>query len=81
MGAFTQGLQEGDFFYSLLKKLPTNFETLLAQAEKYINMEEAQRAHQESRGFQAGELPERRVEPMMPTRSISVRHLTYIPPL
>ncbi|XP_073138200.1 uncharacterized protein [Henckelia pumila] len=41
--AFTQGLREGEFFRSLLKKTPRNFEDLLARAEKYINLEEAQK--------------------------------------
>ncbi|XP_073121038.1 uncharacterized protein [Henckelia pumila] len=41
--AFTQGLREGEFFRSLVKKTPRNFEDLLARAEKYINMEEAQK--------------------------------------
>ncbi|KAL0413116.1 UNVERIFIED_CONTAM: hypothetical protein Sradi_1513300 [Sesamum radiatum] len=39
--AFTQGLQDGDFFKSLTKKLPHNFHRLLALAEQYINLEEA----------------------------------------
>ncbi|XP_073057035.1 uncharacterized protein [Primulina eburnea] len=46
--AFTQGLKEGDFFRSLVKKQPGNFEDLLSRAEKYINMEEAQRQKKES---------------------------------
>ncbi|XP_073035186.1 uncharacterized protein [Primulina eburnea] len=46
--AFTQGLKEGDFFRSLVKKQPGNFEDLLSRAEKYINMEEAQRQKRES---------------------------------
>ncbi|XP_075504505.1 uncharacterized protein LOC142541947 [Primulina tabacum] len=37
--AFTQGLREGEFFRSLTKKAPGDFEDLLARAEKYINME------------------------------------------
>ncbi|XP_075489717.1 uncharacterized protein LOC142528562 [Primulina tabacum] len=41
--AFTQGLREGEFFKSLTKKVPGDFEDLLSRAEKYINMEEAQK--------------------------------------
>ncbi|XP_073129702.1 uncharacterized protein [Henckelia pumila] len=41
--AFTQGLREGEFFRSLVKRAPRYFEDLLARAEKYINKEEAQR--------------------------------------
>ncbi|XP_073121284.1 uncharacterized protein [Henckelia pumila] len=44
---FTQGLREGEFFKSLVKKAPRTFEDLLARAEKYINMEEAQRQKKE----------------------------------
>ncbi|KAL0438779.1 UNVERIFIED_CONTAM: hypothetical protein Slati_2360900 [Sesamum latifolium] len=39
--AFTQGLQDGDFFKFLTKKPPRNFYNLLALAEQYINLEEA----------------------------------------
>ncbi|XP_073137893.1 uncharacterized protein [Henckelia pumila] len=45
--AFTQGLREGEFFKSLVKKAPRTFKDLLARAEKYINMEEAQRQKKE----------------------------------
>ncbi|XP_073152467.1 uncharacterized protein [Henckelia pumila] len=45
--AFTQGLKEGEFFRSLVKRAPRYFEDLLARAEKYINMEEAQRQKRE----------------------------------
>ncbi|XP_073137776.1 uncharacterized protein [Henckelia pumila] len=45
--AFTQGLREGEFFRSLVKRAPRYFEDLLARAEKYINMEEAQRQKRE----------------------------------
>ncbi|KAI3451162.1 hypothetical protein Pfo_007827 [Paulownia fortunei] len=40
--ALAQGLQDGEFFRSLAKKSARSFDDLLARAEKYINMEEAQ---------------------------------------
>ncbi|XP_075507473.1 uncharacterized protein LOC142544296 [Primulina tabacum] len=46
--AFTQGLSEGEFFKSLTKKVPGDFEELLSRAEKYINMEEAQKQKREA---------------------------------
>ncbi|XP_073131896.1 uncharacterized protein [Henckelia pumila] len=45
--AFTQGLKKREFFRSLVKRAPRYFEDLLARAEKYINMEEAQRQKRE----------------------------------
>lgn len=38
-----QGLIEGDLFWSLAKKPPASYDDLLERAEKYINVEEAQR--------------------------------------
>ncbi|XP_075499718.1 uncharacterized protein LOC142538238 [Primulina tabacum] len=46
--AFTQGLREGEFFKSLTKKVPGDFEDLLSRAEKYINMVEAQKQKREA---------------------------------
>ncbi|XP_075485250.1 uncharacterized protein LOC142524969 [Primulina tabacum] len=46
--AFTQGLREGEFFKSLTKKVPGDFEDLLSRSEKYINMEEAQKQKMEA---------------------------------
>lgn len=46
--AFTQGLKEGDFFISLFKKIPRDFEDLLSQAEKYLNIDEAHKLKRES---------------------------------
>ncbi|XP_075507539.1 uncharacterized protein LOC142544370 [Primulina tabacum] len=44
---FTQGLRKGEFFRSLTKKVPRDFEDLLSRVEKYINMEEAQKQKRE----------------------------------
>ncbi|XP_073031174.1 uncharacterized protein [Primulina eburnea] len=46
--AFTQGLKESEFFKSLTKKVPEDFEDLLSRADKYINMEEAQKQKREA---------------------------------
>ncbi|XP_073314756.1 uncharacterized protein [Primulina huaijiensis] len=61
--AFTQELREGEFFRSLTKKTSGDFDDLLARAEKYINMEEAQKQKREAvkreRGGQASRPEER----------------------
>ncbi|KAL0456178.1 UNVERIFIED_CONTAM: hypothetical protein Slati_0957000 [Sesamum latifolium] len=46
--AFSQGFLDGDFFKSLAKKSVSKFDAILAQAAKYINMEDAQAAKKES---------------------------------
>ncbi|XP_073030621.1 uncharacterized protein [Primulina eburnea] len=43
ISAFTQGLRGGEFFKSLVKKPPASYDDLLARAEKYVNLEDAQR--------------------------------------
>ncbi|XP_073291138.1 uncharacterized protein [Primulina huaijiensis] len=43
ISAFTQGLRGGEFFKSLFKKPPSSYDDLLARAEKYVNLEDAQR--------------------------------------
>ncbi|XP_073046094.1 uncharacterized protein [Primulina eburnea] len=43
ISAFTQGLRGGEFFKSLVKKPPLSYDDLLARAEKYVNLEDAQR--------------------------------------
>ncbi|XP_073017981.1 uncharacterized protein [Primulina eburnea] len=43
ISAFTQGLRGGEFFKSLVKKPPSSYDDLLVRAEKYVNLEDAQR--------------------------------------
>ncbi|XP_074562436.1 uncharacterized protein LOC141818939 [Curcuma longa] len=50
VSAFSQGLIEGDFFRSLIKKPPKNFDMLLTRADKYIHVEEAQSARRTDSG-------------------------------
>ncbi|XP_073294443.1 uncharacterized protein [Primulina huaijiensis] len=45
---FTQGLIEGEFFRSLTKNVPGDFDDLLSRAENYMNMEEAQKQKRET---------------------------------
>ncbi|XP_073017963.1 uncharacterized protein [Primulina eburnea] len=42
ISAFTHGLRGGEFFKSLVKKPPSSYDDLLARAEKYVNLEDAQ---------------------------------------
>lgn len=44
--AFAQGLREGDFFQSLAKKPPRDYDEFLTRVEKHINIE-AQKVRQE----------------------------------
>ena len=44
MNAFTQGLVDGDFFHSLVRKPPRSYDHMLNKANEYINVEEAQMA-------------------------------------
>ncbi|KAL0444571.1 UNVERIFIED_CONTAM: hypothetical protein Slati_2179800 [Sesamum latifolium] len=48
--ACSQGLLDGDFFKSLANKPVFKFDTLLARAGKYINLEDAQAVKKESHG-------------------------------
>lgn len=43
ISAFTQGLKGEDLFRSLVQRAPATYDELLAQSEKYSNVEEAQR--------------------------------------
>ncbi|XP_073051186.1 uncharacterized protein [Primulina eburnea] len=49
ISAFTQGLRGGEFFKSLVKKPPSSYDDLLVRAEKYVNLEDAQRSRDEVR--------------------------------
>lgn len=50
MVAISQGLKEGVFFRSLVKKLLGGHDELLDRTEKYINVKKAQKARQTQRG-------------------------------
>ncbi|XP_073121089.1 uncharacterized protein [Henckelia pumila] len=43
VNSFTQGLRGGEFFRSLVKKPPLTYDELLSRADKYVNLEDAQR--------------------------------------
>ncbi|XP_073133751.1 uncharacterized protein [Henckelia pumila] len=43
VNSFTQGMRGGEFFKSLVKKPPLTYDELLNRAEKYVNLEDAQR--------------------------------------
>ncbi|KAK4382092.1 hypothetical protein Sango_2906700 [Sesamum angolense] len=55
---FAQGLLDGDFFKSLSKKPTTKYDTFLARAAKYINMEDAQTSKRERCGKKQKETKE-----------------------
>ncbi|XP_074560411.1 uncharacterized protein LOC141816556, partial [Curcuma longa] len=52
VSSFSQGLIEGDFFMSLIKKPSENFDMLLTRAVKYIHVEEAQSARRRDSDLQ-----------------------------
>ncbi|XP_074565126.1 uncharacterized protein LOC141821664 [Curcuma longa] len=54
VSAFSQGLIDGDFFRSLIKKPLTNFDALQSRAIKYIHVEEAQSARRKEDPHQQG---------------------------
>ncbi|XP_073121027.1 uncharacterized protein [Henckelia pumila] len=43
VNSFTQGLRGGEFFKSLVKKPSLTYDELISRAEKYVNLEDAQR--------------------------------------
>ncbi|XP_074591721.1 uncharacterized protein LOC141847563 [Curcuma longa] len=75
--AFTQGLLEGDFFRSLVKKPPASYQKLSERATKYIQLEETQLAR---RGSHPTAPPvERRAAPPPPAREVPTRPLQNPP--
>ncbi|XP_074561989.1 uncharacterized protein LOC141818381 [Curcuma longa] len=67
VSAFSQGLIEDDFFRSLIKKPPENFDMLLTRAVKYIHVEEAQAARRINSDSQSHGGPSR--QPALASRS------------
>ncbi|XP_074561110.1 uncharacterized protein LOC141817336 [Curcuma longa] len=64
VSAFSQGLIEGDFFRSLIKKPPENFDMLMTRADKYIHVEEAQSARRVNADFSSHGGPSRQPAPV-----------------
>ncbi|XP_073121657.1 uncharacterized protein [Henckelia pumila] len=68
VNSFTQGLRGGEFFKSLVKKPPLTYDELLSQAEKYVNLEDAQKQRRQEgtsgskSGSKSGVKAEGRVE-------------------
>lgn len=46
MATISQGLKDGAFFWSLVKKPLRRYDELLSRAKKYVNVKEAQKARQ-----------------------------------
>lgn len=74
ISAFSQELLEGDFFRSLVKKLPSNYDALLRRAKKYIHVEEGQQSRKGERDLMTSSRPERKIL-WMPPRDLMARPL------
>ncbi|XP_042467598.1 uncharacterized protein LOC122050788 [Zingiber officinale] len=96
MHAFTQGLMDGDFFHSLIRKPPRDYDHMLKKAIEYINVEEAQAARKKETPAESAAPAERRpqtihqpprgprVEGMRPhqeSRSHAVQHVEVERPM
>lgn len=66
ISAMTQGLREGDLFRSLALDPVSTFDRLLERAERYINLEEAQKIKKEERGAQAQDRKNGKKDPRRP---------------
>lgn len=73
--AFSHGLHEGDFVWSLAKKPPHDYDELLARAERYVNVEEAQKL---GRTIRALTLPKKEVEGIAVKSTSFQRHLLLL---
>ncbi|XP_042415453.1 uncharacterized protein LOC122004668 [Zingiber officinale] len=60
MHAFTQGLIDRDFFHSLIRKPPRDYDNILKKASEYINVEEAQTARKKEASSEPLSSAERR---------------------
>ncbi|XP_042453673.1 uncharacterized protein LOC122038127 [Zingiber officinale] len=60
VNAFTQGLVEGEFFRSLIRRPPKDFAHLQRKATEYINVEEAQAARRKEGPTDPQQVPDRR---------------------
>ncbi|XP_075504535.1 uncharacterized protein LOC142541974 [Primulina tabacum] len=76
---FTQGLIEGEFFRSLTKKFPRDFEDLLARTEKYITTEEAQKQKRDALKRERGGLMVRTEERVQ--KRVNSGHFSHYVPL
>ncbi|XP_074562950.1 uncharacterized protein LOC141819598 [Curcuma longa] len=85
ISAFAQGILEGDFFRSLIKKPPVNYDVLQSRAVKYIHVEEAQSSRRKetnvcpsgpSRETAGSYRPEKRPPPQLQRRPQVEHHPT-----
>ncbi|XP_042426248.1 uncharacterized protein LOC122014132 [Zingiber officinale] len=60
VNAFTQGLVEGEFFRSLIRRPPKDFAHLQRKATEYINVEEAQATRRKEAPTDPQQAPDRR---------------------
>ncbi|XP_042410156.1 uncharacterized protein LOC121999560 [Zingiber officinale] len=75
--AFTQGLMDGDFFHSLIRKPPRDYDHMLKKANKYINVEEAQAARKKETPAELAAPAERRPQAIhQPPRGPRVKGMT-----
>ncbi|XP_074556805.1 uncharacterized protein LOC141812691 [Curcuma longa] len=89
VSAFSQGILEGDFFRSLIKKPPVNYDALQSRAVKYIHVEEAQSSRRKetnacpsgpSRDLAGSHRLEKRQPPQLQRRPQVEHHPTPIQP-